>query len=201
METRIRWKKKESSSKCKEKEALPVPVPVPVPVPEMRRLSVSDAKVLWPMASPSPMHDACLIKSLVFDLPHGTTSTTGRRVKLAPGRKSTSHIDDSVMDVAEDVVAVLGVKVIAADMPPFMQLHAVRCARRVHDGMDRFSPRQMAHDLKKEFDKVYGPIWHCVVGASFGSFVTHATGCFLYFSMEKILVMLFKTKIRNVLAS
>lgn len=141
METRPRSKKTESSSKCKEKEA------VPVIVPEMRRLSVSDAKMLSPLASPSPMHDACLVKSRVYLL-HG--ATTGRRgVKFTPGRKSTSHIDDSIMDVAADVVAVLGVKVIAADMPPFMQLHAVRCARRVHDGMDRFSPRQMAHDLKK----------------------------------------------------
>lgn len=147
MEMRLRWKKKESGSICKEKEAVRQPAE---PVMEMRRLSVSDAKMLSSLTSPSPMHDACLIKSRVFDLQQGTITTTGRRgVKFTPGRKSTSHIDDSVMDVAADVVAVLGVKVIAADMPPFMQLHAVRCARRVHDGMDRFSPRQMAHDLKK----------------------------------------------------
>lgn len=54
---------------------------------------------------------------------------------------------------------------------------------------------------KQEFDKVYGPTWHCIVGTSFGSFVTHSRGCFLYFSMDKIIVMLFKTKIRKVLAS
>jgi hypothetical protein len=144
METKVRWKKTESGSKCKEKE------PVPLPMPEMRRLSVSDVKMLSPLTSPSPMHDLCLVKSRVFDLPQGTVMEKGRRgAKLAPGRKSTSHIDDSVIDVAADVVAVLGVKVIAADMPPFMQLHAVRCARRVIDGMGRFSPRQMAHDLKK----------------------------------------------------
>uniref|UniRef100_K3XRW7 Dynein light chain n=1 Tax=Setaria italica TaxID=4555 RepID=K3XRW7_SETIT len=53
----------------------------------------------------------------------------------------------------------------------------------------------------KEFDKVYGPTWHCIVGTSYGSFVTHSRGCFLYFSMDKIIVMLFKTKIRKVLAS
>jgi hypothetical protein len=147
METRLRWKKTESSSKCKEKEAVDV---VTVPVPEMRRLSVSDVKMLSLLTSPSPMHDVCFVNSRVFDLPHGTITTKGRRgVKLTPGRKSTSNIDDSAMDVVADVVAVLGVKVIAADMPPFLQLHALRCARRVHDGMDQFSPRQMAHDIKK----------------------------------------------------
>ncbi|KAJ0591649.1 putative dynein ATPase [Helianthus annuus] len=49
----------------------------------------------------------------------------------------------------------------------------------------------------REFDKVYGPAWHCIVGSSFGSFVTHATGCFLYFSMEKLYILVFKTKVQK----
>jgi hypothetical protein len=51
----------------------------------------------------------------------------------------------------------------------------------------------------QEFDRVYGPAWHCIVGSSFGSFVTHSTGCFLYFSMEKLCILLFKTKIQKAL--
>lgn len=49
----------------------------------------------------------------------------------------------------------------------------------------------------QEFDKVYGPAWHCIVGSNFGSFVTHATGGFLYFSMEKLYILLFKTKVQK----
>ncbi|KAM0026300.1 putative dynein ATPase [Helianthus debilis subsp. tardiflorus] len=49
----------------------------------------------------------------------------------------------------------------------------------------------------REFDKVYGPAWHCIVGSNFGSFVTHATGCFLYFSMEKLYILVFKTKVKK----
>ncbi|AQK91823.1 putative dynein light chain type 1 family protein [Zea mays] len=116
---------------------------------------------------------------------------------VAPGRRSMPEMEINM----KEVVAVLGVKVMAADMPPFMQLHAFRCAKRSHDNLDKFSSRQLAHDVKKEFDKVYGPTWHCIVGTSYGSFVTHSRGCFLYFSMDKIIVMLFKTKIRKVLAS
>ncbi|XP_052140727.1 uncharacterized protein LOC127760498 [Oryza glaberrima] len=118
-------------------------------------------------------------------------------IDIAPGRKSMPEVEINM----KEVVSVLGVKVMAADMSPFMQLHAFRCAKRSHDSLDKFSSRQLAHDVKKEFDKVYGPTWHCIVGTSYGSFVTHARGCFLYFSMDKIIVMLFKTKIRKVLAS
>ncbi|KAB8081854.1 hypothetical protein EE612_003431, partial [Oryza sativa] len=118
-------------------------------------------------------------------------------IDIVPGRKSMPEVEINM----KEVVSVLGVKVMAADMSPFMQLHAFRCAKRSHDSLDKFSSRQLAHDVKKEFDKVYGPTWHCIVGTSYGSFVTHARGCFLYFSMDKIIVMLFKTKIRKVLAS
>ncbi|KAL6615378.1 hypothetical protein ACP70R_037648 [Stipagrostis hirtigluma subsp. patula] len=118
-------------------------------------------------------------------------------IDFAPGRKSMPEMEINI----KEIVAVLGVRVMAADMPPFMQLHAFRCAKRSHDSLDKFSSRQLAHDVKKEFDKVYGPTWHCIVGTSYGSFVTHSRGGFLYFSMDKIIVMLFKTKIRKVLAS
>ncbi|KAJ1283917.1 hypothetical protein BS78_03G163800 [Paspalum vaginatum] len=137
--------------------------------------------------------DSCLEKSRVH------VPGLGQReiIDIAPGRRSMPEMEINM----KEVVAVLGVKVMAADMPPFMQLHAFRCAKRSHDSLDKFSSRQLAHDVKKEFDKVYGPTWHCIVGTSYGSFVTHSRGCFLYFSMDKIIVMLFKTKIRKVLAS
>ncbi|XP_068649330.1 uncharacterized protein [Aristolochia californica] len=107
------------------------------------------------------------------------------------GRKSVSHLETNVHSVA----AFLQVKVMAADMPGFMQVHAFRCARGTYDSLEKSSHKHMAYGIKKEFDRVYGRPWHCIVGSSFGSFVTHSTGCFLYFSMEKIFVLVFKTRV------
>lgn len=56
---------------------------------------------------------------------------------------------------------------------------------------------QNGFDLQ-EFDWVYGPAWHCIVGTSFGSFVTHSVGGFLYFSMDrKLYILLFKTTVQK----
>ncbi|KAK9034385.1 hypothetical protein V6N11_050552 [Hibiscus sabdariffa] len=83
------------------------------------------------------------------------------------------------------VLANCGVKIVSVDMPPFMQVHAVDCARKTHDSLEKFTSKALALTLKKEFDGVYGPAWHCIVGTSFGSFVTHSVGGFLYFSMDQ----------------
>ncbi|GMY35893.1 dynein light chain lc6, flagellar outer arm [Fagus crenata] len=115
--------------------------------------------------------------------------------QIVEARKSVSHVETNLSSVA----TFLQVKVLVSDMPGFMQVHAFRCARRTHDTLEKFSSKHMAFNIKKEFDKVYGPAWHCIVGSSFGSFVTHSTGGFLYFSMEKLYILLFKTKIQKAL--
>ncbi|KAI3454597.1 hypothetical protein Pfo_011260 [Paulownia fortunei] len=97
-----------------------------------------------------------------------------------------------------DFFSCTGVKVVAVDMPPFMQIHAVDCARKAHDSLEKFTSKTLAFTLKKEFDGVYGPAWHCIVGTSFGSFVTHSVGGFMYFSMDhKLYVLLFKTTVQR----
>ena len=48
-----------------------------------------------------------------------------------------------------DVFAKNGVKVVSADMPPFMQIHAVDCARKAHDSMEKFTSKSLALTLKK----------------------------------------------------
>lgn len=133
------------------------------------------------------------------------------------GRKSVSHVENNVAYVGKfaekprkstgvkletdvvSAVALLQVKVLVTDMPAFMQIQAFQCARKTFDSLETFSAKHIAFNLKKEFDKVYGPAWHCIVGSSFGSFVTHATGCFLYFSMEKLCILLFRTKVQRIL--
>ncbi|XP_009789179.1 uncharacterized protein LOC107809772 [Nicotiana tabacum] len=95
-----------------------------------------------------------------------------------------------------------GVKVVSVDMPPFMQIHVVNCARKTHDSLEKFTSKALALTLKKEFDGVYGPAWHCIVGTSFGSFVTHSVGGFIYFSMDhKLYVLLFKTSVQKAESS
>ncbi|XVE56391.1 hypothetical protein DITRI_Ditri04bG0005100 [Diplodiscus trichospermus] len=96
----------------------------------------------------------------------------------------------------------LNVRLRSADMPLTMQERAIRRARALLDANSdkskRPNPTQLAMFLKKEFDALYGPAWHCIVGKSFGSFVTHASGGFLYFSVDKLCFLLFKTEVRAV---
>ncbi|XP_057951738.1 uncharacterized protein LOC131146278 [Malania oleifera] len=112
------------------------------------------------------------------------------------GRRRRSF--DSPQIELADFLSCNGVKVVSVDMPPFMQIHAVDCARKARDSLEKFTSKALACTLKKEFDGAYGPAWHCVVGMSFGSFVTHSVGGFLYFSMDKKLyVLLFKTTVQR----
>lgn len=99
-----------------------------------------------------------------------------------------------------------------SNMPHHMQDRALRRTRSLIDDSSpaaaaaaplsrksRPNPTHLARALKKEFDSLYGPAWHCVVGKSFGSFVTHSPGGFLYFSIDDSLsVLLFKTEVQLV---
>ncbi|XP_022734475.1 dynein light chain 1, cytoplasmic-like [Durio zibethinus] len=88
------------------------------------------------------------------------------------------------------------VKVRASDMPLLLQNKAFRCARELLDSMPgKLDSKRLALALKKEFDSKYGPAWHCIVGTSFGSYVTHSLGGFLYFSIDKVYILLFKTAV------
>ncbi|KAF3331534.1 Dynein light chain [Carex littledalei] len=87
------------------------------------------------------------------------------------------------------------IRVRAADMAPALQRRAFRCAREVFDAMPKLENKRLALALKKEFDTAYGPAWHCIVGTSFGSYVTHSLGGFLYFSIDKVYVLLFRTAV------
>ncbi|RCV33974.1 hypothetical protein SETIT_7G126100v2 [Setaria italica] len=74
----------------------------------------------------------------------------------------------------------------AADMPLPLQRRAVRIAVEAVAAMPRLQSKRLALALKKDFDTTYGPAWHCIVGTSFGSYVTHSLGGFLYFSVDKM---------------
>ncbi|KAJ4950576.1 hypothetical protein NE237_027408 [Protea cynaroides] len=94
----------------------------------------------------------------------------------------------------------LNVRPRSADMPADMQERAYRYSRALVDAATDKRPNltHVALSLKKEFDASYGPAWHCVVGKSFGSFVTHSLGGFLYFSVDDFSFLLFKTEVLPV---
>lgn len=97
-----------------------------------------------------------------------------------------------------DFFSCSGVRVVAVDMNPYMQIHAVDCARKARDSLEKFTSKTLASTIKKEFDGVYGAAWHCIVGSSFGSFVTHSVGGFIYFCMDqKLYILLFKTAVQR----
>ncbi|KAL9346040.1 hypothetical protein Peur_060893 [Populus x canadensis] len=99
----------------------------------------------------------------------------------------------------------LNVRLRSSDMPVDMQERALRYARSFLDKSPSSAapkPRPnltlLARALKKEFDSAYGVAWHCVVGKSFGSFVTHSPGGFIYFSIDSLFILLFKTEVQLV---
>jgi dynein light chain LC8-type len=53
--------------------------------------------------------------------------------------------------------------------------------------------KDVAVQIRREFEKKYGPTWHCIVGKRFGSFCTHETGKFIYFYLGSTAFLLFKT--------
>lgn len=52
---------------------------------------------------------------------------------------------------------------------------------------------KVSEEVKKEFDKKYKGVWHCIVGENFGSFVTHESKNFIFFEIDEKSVLLFKS--------
>ncbi|CCE82204.1 Piso0_001917 [Millerozyma farinosa CBS 7064] len=53
--------------------------------------------------------------------------------------------------------------------------------------------KDIATFLKKELDHLYGATWHVIVGKSFGSYVTHEQGYFIYFYIGQLAFLIFKS--------
>ncbi|KAK4534568.1 hypothetical protein CDCA_CDCA02G0593 [Cyanidium caldarium] len=78
----------------------------------------------------------------------------------------------------------------SVDMPEERQSVALQVAA---DAIEQYHvEKDVASCIKKEFDTRFGPTWHCIVGRNFGSYVTHEAGCFIYFYLDQIAILLFK---------
>ena len=79
----------------------------------------------------------------------------------------------------------------SADMPDEMQQDAVDFASQA---LEKYNiEKDIAAFVKKEFDRKYNPIWHCIVGRNFGSYVTHEAKHFIYFFLGQVAILLFKS--------
>nr|XP_027127001.1 uncharacterized protein LOC113743236 [Coffea arabica] len=121
--------------------------------------------------------------------------------------KKNNSLSEQELKLAAIAIS-LNVRLRTSDMPVSMQEHALRYTRSLVTAgtsgatppqTHRLSPALLARSLKKEFDGLYGPAWHCVVGKSFGSFVTHSPGGFVYFSLDSLSFLLFKTEVQLVI--
>ena len=85
------------------------------------------------------------------------------------------------------------VKVKLIDMEEGMKEDAVH---KTIEAMKEFSTeRDIAKHLKVYFDEHYQAAWHCIVGKAFGSFVTHETKCFIFFTVNEYTILLWKNGI------
>ncbi|XAR67005.1 Dynein ATPase [Bertholletia excelsa] len=78
------------------------------------------------------------------------------------------------------------------DMPMNMQVRAMASASEALDLYDALDCISISAHIKKEFDKIYGSGWQCVVGSNFGGFFTHSEGTFIYFALETLNFLIFK---------
>ncbi|KAI1723820.1 dynein light chain type 1 domain-containing protein [Ditylenchus destructor] len=82
------------------------------------------------------------------------------------------------------------VEIKMSDISEEIQSYAIECAIVA---LEKHSiEKDIASYIKKEFDNKYKPTWHCIAGRSFGSFVTHEKGCFIYFYIDQMAILLFK---------
>ncbi|XP_009350028.1 dynein light chain LC6, flagellar outer arm-like [Pyrus x bretschneideri] len=82
--------------------------------------------------------------------------------------------------------------IVETDMLQTMQQKALDLASKALDSFDITEATEIGRFIKMEFDRTYGPGWQCIVGTDFGSFVTHCQGCFIYFCMGTLAVLLFR---------
>lgn len=53
--------------------------------------------------------------------------------------------------------------------------------------------KDIAAKIKRDMDTKFTPTWHVVVGKNFGSFVTHETKHFIYFYVDKMAFLIWKS--------
>lgn len=83
------------------------------------------------------------------------------------------------------------VKIQASDMSMDMQRTALNSAMqaiRIYS-----TEKHIAESIKQDFDQMYNPTWHCIVGRNWGSCVTHSKQCYIRLSYKDMTIMLYRS--------
>ena len=77
-------------------------------------------------------------------------------------------------------------------MPADIEQDCVDCAS---EALRRFTEqRAMAQWMKRELDRKYTPVWHVIVGHEFGSYVSHDDKNLVYFFINDVGFLVWRTK-------
>lgn len=52
---------------------------------------------------------------------------------------------------------------------------------------------KIAADIQQSFEKKHNTFWHVIVGDNFGSFVTHENKSFIFFEINGLSILIFKS--------
>lgn len=83
------------------------------------------------------------------------------------------------------------IKIQASDMAVDMQrvaLNSAAQAIRIYS-----TEKHIAESIKQDFDQMYNPTWHCIVGRNWGSCVTHSKQCYIRLSYKDMTIMLYRS--------
>lgn len=120
---------------------------IPISTPSISQEEVEEK----PIVQSNKSHQNHVMRD-IFEL-ETTCSRNNERKKgggaAEEGRKSVSHVERDTAARIEAAAEMLTVRILAADMPGFMQAHAFRCARMTLDSLEKFSSKHMAFNLKK----------------------------------------------------
>ncbi|XP_053212590.1 uncharacterized protein LOC128396090 isoform X2 [Panonychus citri] len=82
-------------------------------------------------------------------------------------------------------------KIQAADMSPLMQRSAVESALQALRLYN--TEKHIAESIKQDFDRIFEPTWHCIVGRNWGSCVTHTKKCYVRMICRDLTILLYKS--------
>ncbi|KAL8201090.1 hypothetical protein R6Q57_012429 [Mikania cordata] len=96
-------------------------------------------------------------------------------ISVTPPAKSMPFADDRKTNASPPSISTTSgsrkVVIKSADMKEEMQSEAVNIAISAFE--DLSVEKDVAEQIKKEFDKNHGPTWHCIVGKNFGNICVH----------------------------
>ncbi|KAK2463693.1 hypothetical protein APHAL10511_004444 [Amanita phalloides] len=98
---------------------------------------------------------------------------------------------DGGLGLKENISTVPKAIIKNVDMTEEMQQESVDIASAA---LEKFNiEKDIAAQIKKEFDRRHGATWHVVVGKNFGSYVTHETKHFIYFYIGSLAILIWKS--------